>query len=127
MTDHDAQAESLSRLDRRAFVTRAGLVAAGALGGTLLEACGPASAPAPAAPAATSSAPAPAGAATQPAAAGATGAPAPGATAASGGKAALPTYLPFEGPKPDLAGNEQGLDPAFFKFPSDLIQSVPTP
>ncbi len=60
-------------------------------------------------------------------AAGATSAPAPAATAANGGKAALPTYLPFDGPKPDLPGNEQGLDPAFFKFPSDLVQSVPTP
>ena len=128
MTEHDALADSISRLDRRAFVTRAGLVAAGALGATLLEACGPGSAPAPAAPAATSSgAAAPAGAATQPAAAaGATSAPAPAGTTASGGKAALPTYLPFQGPKPDLAGNEQGLDPAFFKFPSDLVQSVPT-
>jgi putative aldouronate transport system substrate-binding protein len=126
MTDHDALADSISRLDRRAFVTRAGLVAAGALGATLLEACGPASTPAPAAPAATSSGvAAPAGAATQLAASGATSAPAP--AAASGGKAALPTYVPFQGPRPDLAGNEQGLDPAFYKFPSDLVQSVPTP
>ncbi len=122
MTDHDASLDAFSRFDRRAFVTRAGLVAAGALGATLLEACGPASAPAPAAPAATS-----AGATTPAAASGATAAPAPAGTSASAGKAALPTYVPFQGPKPDLAGNEQGLDPAFFKFPSDLVQSVPTP
>ena len=122
MTDQDALVDSISRLDRRAFVTRAGLVAAGALGATLLEACGPSSAPAPAAPAATSG-----GAATPAAASGASGAPAPAATSAGGGKAALPTYVPFQGPKPDLPGNEQGLDPAFFKFPSDLVQSVPTP
>lgn len=55
-------------------------------------------------------------------------APTPSGTAApSSGQAKLPTYLPFQGPKPDLAGNEQGLDPAFFKFPSDLVQTVPTP
>jgi putative aldouronate transport system substrate-binding protein len=115
MTDYDASTDSMSRLDRRAFVTRAGLVAAGALGATLLEACGPASAPAPAA----------SGGAT-PASAGGAAAGKPAATAGSG-KAALPTYVPFQGPKPDLAGNEQGLDPAFFKFPSDLTQTVTTP
>src|SRR6516165_7767837 len=110
MTDHAASTDSMSRIDRRAFVTRAGLVAAGALGATLLEACGPASSPAPAVPA-------PASGAATPASSGA-------AATAAGGKAALPTYMPFQGPKPDLAGNEQGLDPAFFKFPSDLTQSV---
>ncbi|MBV9600290.1 MAG: hypothetical protein JOZ87_25990 [Chloroflexi bacterium] len=116
MNDHDTSVDSMSRLDRRAFVTRAGLVAAGAVGATLLEACGPASAPAPAAPAPTSAS------AAAPAAA---GAPAP--TAAAGKSSLLPTYLPFQGPKPDLAGNDQGLDPAFFKFPSDLTQTVTTP
>jgi putative aldouronate transport system substrate-binding protein len=35
--------------------------------------------------------------------------------------------MPFEGPKPDLPGNPQGLDPAFFKFPADLVKTVPTP
>jgi putative aldouronate transport system substrate-binding protein len=39
----------------------------------------------------------------------------------------LPTYVPFAGPKPDLAGNAQGLDPAFFKFPTDLVKSVAQP
>jgi putative aldouronate transport system substrate-binding protein len=106
MTDYDASTDSMSRLDRRAFVTRAGLVAAGALGATLLEACGPVAAPAPAS--------------------GSAAAGKPAATAGTG-KAALPTYVPFQGPKPDLAGNEQGLDPAFFKFPSDLTQTVTTP
>jgi len=115
MTDRDASTDSFSRFDRRAFVTRAGLVAAGALGATLLEACGPTSAPAPAA----------SGGAT-PASAGGAAAAKPAATSGSG-KASPPTYVPFQGPKPDLAGNEQGLDPAFFKFPSDLVQSVPTP
>jgi putative aldouronate transport system substrate-binding protein len=35
--------------------------------------------------------------------------------------------VPFQGPKPDLPGNEQGLDPGYFKFPSDLVQTVTTP
>jgi putative aldouronate transport system substrate-binding protein len=87
------------RLDRRTFVTRTGLLAIGALGASLLEACAPA-------------------------------APSAGATprpAAGGAALKLPTYVPFDGPKPDLAGNPQGLDPAFFKFPADLVKSVPTP
>ena len=50
-----------------------------------------------------------------------------GTSATSGSQAKLPTYVPFQGPKPDLAGNEQGLDPAYFKFPNDLVQTVPTP
>jgi putative aldouronate transport system substrate-binding protein len=102
MTDHDHP----SRLDRRAFVARAGLVAAGTFGASLLEACAPA-APSPAAP--------PSGGGATPAA------------GAGGGQAKLPTYVPFQGPKPDLAGNPQGLDPAYFKFPTDLVQTVTTP
>lgn len=43
------------------------------------------------------------------------------------GSVLLPTYVPFSGPKPDLAGNEQGLDPAFYKFPTGLTKSVPQP
>src|SRR5690348_10467549 len=85
------------RLDRRAFVVRVGLVA---LGASLLEAC----APAPVA------------------------GPAPAGTPSAGSVAVkLPTYVPFEGPKPDLPGNEKGLDPAFFKFPADLVKAVTTP
>jgi putative aldouronate transport system substrate-binding protein len=108
MTDHEVS--STARLDRRAFVTRAGLVAAGALGVSMLEACTPGS---PAAPA-SGGAPASGTAAAKPGAAG-------------GAAVKLPTYVPFQGPKPDLAGNEQGLDPAFFKFPTDLTQTVSTP
>ncbi|MBV9579452.1 MAG: extracellular solute-binding protein [Chloroflexi bacterium] len=93
-------------------------MAAGALGATLLEACGPASAPTPAAPAATSAS----GGATP-----ASGSAAAPAAAGAGGKVALPTYVAFQGPTPDLPGNEQGLDPAFFKFPSNLTQTVTTP
>ena len=51
------------------------------------------------------------------------------AAAPTSAKAILPTYAPFQGPKPDLPGNEQGLDPAFFKFPdpNSLTQTVTTP
>jgi putative aldouronate transport system substrate-binding protein len=96
MTEHEGPA--VARIDRRAFMTRGGLVAAGAVGVSLLNACAPSAPSAPAAPA-----------------------------AAGGGPVKLPTYVPFEGPKPDLAGNEQGLDPAFFKFPANLTQTVTTP
>jgi putative aldouronate transport system substrate-binding protein len=94
-----------SRFDRRAFVARAGLLAAGTLGASLLEACAPS---APASPQATA------------ASGGAT-------PATAGGAVKLPTYVPFQGPKPDLPGNEQGLDPGYFKFPTDLVQTVTTP
>jgi putative aldouronate transport system substrate-binding protein len=53
-----------------------------------------------------------------------------GSTAGAGGAAntlKLPTYMPFEGPKPDLPGTAQGLDPAFYKFPTDLAKTVTTP
>jgi len=110
MNDRDAFARATARLDRRAFVTRAGLLAAGISGASLLAACTPTSPAVPAAPTA-------AGGAAKPAAGAASG----------GGSAKLPTYVPFQGPKPDLAGNEQGLDPAFFKFPTDLVQTVTTP
>ena len=103
MTD----SEISKRFDRRTFVTRSGfLLAAGAVGASLLEACAPAASPA-AAPA------------------GAGGTPAAGGGSSAGVKP--PTYIPFQGPTPDLAGNDQGLDPAFFKFPSNLVQTVPTP
>src|SRR5690242_12164560 len=102
----------MNGIDRRTLISRAGLLAAGAVGASLLEACGPGT-PAGTAP---TSAPASGGA---PAAGGATAKPAAatGATAATSGKVQLPTYVPFQGPKPDLPGNDQGLDPAFFKFP----------
>src|SRR5690348_13283293 len=108
MTDHDVS--SSARFDRRLFLSRAGLVAGGALGVSLLDACTPGSPSSPAA--------APPG-----------GTASSGGTPATAGNAAvkLPTYVPFEGPKPDLPGNEKGLDPAFFKFPTDLVQTVATP
>src|SRR5262252_1410656 len=108
MNDREAFARATARLDRRAFVTRAGLLAAGISGASLLAACTSTSPGAPSAPTA-------AGGAAKPAAAG-----------ASGGPVKPPTYVPFTGPKPDLAGNEQGLDPAFYKFPTDLVSTVTT-
>ncbi len=132
------EGDEMNGIDRRTLISRAGLLAAGAVGASLLEACGPgASAPAPtsapakpAATAAPAAGTAPAAATAKPAAAGApTSASGATSTGASVGGVLLPTYLPFQGPKPDLPGNEQGLDPAFFKFPdpNSLVQTVPTP
>lgn len=48
--------------------------------------------------------------------------------AASGGRGAgLPTYVPFQGPPADLPGDARGLDPAYFNFPKQLVQSVARP
>lgn len=91
---------SVQKISRRGFVGRTGgLLAVASLGVPMLsEACAPA-------------APAPAGRAS--------------ATSVPGG-VSLPTYLPFKGTtQPDLAGNANGLDPAYFKFPSELTQTVP--
>jgi putative aldouronate transport system substrate-binding protein len=46
---------------------------------------------------------------------------------ASGGKLQLPTYVPFQGPKPDLPGTPQGVADAYFRYPKDLVKSVQTP
>src|SRR5437870_6155213 len=97
-----ADRDNSPRLDRRTFVVRSGLLALGTLGASLLEACAPA---APATPASGSG----------------------GTSSAGGGAVKPPTDVPFEGPKPDLPGNEKGLDPACCKFPTDLVKSVPTP
>jgi putative aldouronate transport system substrate-binding protein len=125
-------------VQRGSFVTRRRFLAWSGKGiavGTvslplLLEACAPAapSAPPPAATAAPAATTAPAASkpAAAPAAAPATAAPVTAASSGSGGLK-LPTYLPFQGPKPDLAGNQTGLDPAYFKFPSETVKSVPKP
>jgi putative aldouronate transport system substrate-binding protein len=142
--DRDSR-EPGAALSRRRFLswTSAG-VAAGALGlPLLLEACAPSppqsGAPAPPAPTtapAASGAPPPAAPPPKPAPTpeGA-GQAAPAAAPASGlpgaattiGGVKLPTQIPFAGPKPDLAGNADGLDPAYFKFPGPLVKSVPQP
>ncbi|MFF1356420.1 hypothetical protein [Streptomyces sp. NPDC058297] len=53
-----------------------------------------------------------------------------GSSAASGGgakasaKLKLPTYVPANVPAPDLAGNAQGLDPAYLRYPKNPVRSV---
>src|SRR5438128_12682217 len=39
----------------------------------------------------------------------------------------LPSYVAFEGPKPDIEGATNGLPPAYYAFPQDLKKSVPQP
>src|SRR5437773_3019312 len=120
-----------SAMSRRTFIVLASRgLAAGTVGvPLLLEACTPTTPPAaptsaPAPPAAKPTTAAPAAGATAAPAAGATAAP---AAAAQIGGVKLPTYNPFMGPKPDPAGNSQRLDPASYKFPADLIKSIPQP
>src|SRR5581483_9873943 len=96
--------ETSARFDRRTLITRTGLLTAGAVGASLLEACAPGTPGAPAG-----------------------GGGAPASSGSGGGAVKPPTYVPFQGPAPDLPGNDQGLDPAFFKFPSNLVQTVTTP
>src|SRR5689334_14023781 len=93
--------DETTALTRRHLLIRAGGLAAVGLPVLLLEAC------APAVPTASTST------------------AKPSATSAPGG-VTLPAYLPFQGQvQPDLAGNANGLDPAYFKFPRQLTQTVP--
>jgi putative aldouronate transport system substrate-binding protein len=39
----------------------------------------------------------------------------------------LPTYVAFEGPKPDLAGTADGVPPGYLTYPKDLVTTVKTP
>src|SRR5262249_17318167 len=39
----------------------------------------------------------------------------------------LPTYVPFEGPKPDIPGASNGLPPAYTVFPKEPARSVAAP
>ena len=60
-------------------------------------------------------------------------APAPSATGApvatqASAKATLPTYVPFQGPKPDFAPSPDGIVPAgYLSFPSNLVKSSQGP
>src|SRR5256884_3804460 len=38
--------------------------------------------------------------------------------------ATLPAYVPFSGPRPDLAGTEAGVQAAYFNYPSQRTRSV---
>ncbi|MBV8716541.1 MAG: extracellular solute-binding protein [Chloroflexi bacterium] len=87
-------------------ITRRGFIAAAGLGIPLavLEACAPAT---------------PSGAPTSAAKPNATGA---------AGRVTPPTYVAFKGQtQPDLPGNSNGLDPAYYKFPTQLTQTVTRP
>jgi putative aldouronate transport system substrate-binding protein len=51
-----------------------------------------------------------------------------GATTPAGGRVALPTHVPFEGPTPDIAGSPDGLvPPAYFNYPVTPTRSVQQP
>ena len=57
---------------------------------------------------------------------------APGAGSSGSGSASgrlqLPTYVPFQGPAPDLAGTADGLiAPGYKSFPKQLVRTVPKP
>lgn len=45
--------------------------------------------------------------------------------AAANGSVELPTYVPYEGAKPDLAASEDGVEAGFYSYPSDRPTSVP--
>ena len=89
-------------LDRRTFLR---LTAATSVGlSALLEACGTSIPLAPSAP---------------------TAAPRAGAATASGAaSSSLPTYVPIQGPKPDLPGNDEGLQDGYFTYPKNPFKSV---
>lgn len=36
-----------------------------------------------------------------------------------------PSYVPFEGPKPDAPGDETGVQPLYLNYPQSLVRSVP--
>ena len=48
----------------------------------------------------------------------------PASAAASGAAFKTPAYVPFQGPKPDLPGNDQGLPPGYFSYPKTLVLSL---
>src|SRR5690349_20605881 len=54
-------------------------------------------------------------------------APTAAPTAGSTGALKLPTYVPFQGPKPDLPGTPQGVADAYFSYPKNLVKTVTTP
>ncbi|MDQ8707927.1 hypothetical protein RCO28_36495 [Streptomyces sp. LHD-70] len=52
------------------------------------------------------------------------GSAAKGGGAKASAKLKLPTYVAANVPTPDLAGNAQGLDPAYLRYPKDLARSA---
>lgn len=111
------RAVPLARLSRRGFVRRTtGIALAGAAGvPLLLSACGQPTAPA-------------SGGAAAPAPAAGTSSGTSKGSGASSARAALPTHVPFQGPKPDLPGDDAtGLPSGYLKFPQNLVKTVPAP
>ncbi|MFC5799857.1 hypothetical protein [Streptomyces formicae] len=53
-----------------------------------------------------------------------TGGGAAGGGAEASARLTLPAYVPAKVPAPDLAGNADGLDPAYLRYPKDLVRSV---
>ena len=113
-----------SRLTRRGLLYRGALTAAFAAALPLLEACGSAAQ----APAGATSVPA-SGSASPSAAAGGAAAPAASpAGAASAGGLQLPTYVPFQGVKPDFPPSADGIVPAGYNaFPKNLVSTSTGP
>jgi putative aldouronate transport system substrate-binding protein len=92
-----SEAAAAARVSRRAFLRGAASVALIPAATALLSACAPA-APGSATP-----------------------------STAQPVRLALPSYVPFAGPKPDFAGTADGVAPAYKTFPTQLTTSVATP
>ena len=102
MQPHELEPKiSSAGIDRRAFLRLAG---AATVGLSFLEACAPA-------------APVPGSAATQIVSTVPSGTP--GASTAT-----LPSFIASQGPKPDLPGNDAGLQDGYFTYPKNLFKSV---
>jgi putative aldouronate transport system substrate-binding protein len=113
------------KVSRRRFIEYAGWGVMGAAALPLLAACAPTT---PVTPASTTTASRPTAASTSAGAAAqaAQAASTPVTSGSTIGGVRLPTYIPFaEGPKPDLPGSIEGVDPAYFRFPSQLVKTVP--
>jgi putative aldouronate transport system substrate-binding protein len=53
------------------------------------------------------------------------GTPTPGAArGAAAAKVQLPTNVPVQGPRADLPGNADGIDPGYVTFPAELFKAV---
>ena len=99
-------------MPRRGFLRLAAASAAGLP--LLLEACGGTAAPA--------------GAPSSPAAGSGSAAPSAAAPATSSGPLKMPSYIPFQGPKPDLPGSADGVvPPGYLTYPKNLIKAVTQP
>ncbi|HUZ76516.1 MAG TPA: extracellular solute-binding protein [Chloroflexota bacterium] len=118
---------ALTSVSRRQFLRVSTAAAAGAMAlPLLLQACGGSAAPASSAPASTAGSVA---ASTSASSAAASTSPASSAasSATAGGALKMPTYVPFQGPTPDIAGNTSGLPPAYFAYPKAPVKSVASP